>query len=173
MHELLVRNLMQRELVTLLREQSLPLAKEVMRLRRIRHLPVVDDQQRLVGLVTHRDLLGAQVSALSQLAEGDRDELQLCIPVARVMRTDVWSVAPDTPALEAARIMLDHGFGCLPVVENQRLVGLVTEADFLSLLLELFERERRKITAGGSSPRELPEELSELEAELVTTDETH
>lgn len=144
MREMLVKDLMTRSVVTLQREQSLPLAQELMRLRRIRHLPVVDADNRLVGLVTHRDLLGAQVSALSQLAEPDRAELQLVIPVAKIMRTNTWTVSPETPALEAARIMLDHGFGCLPVVRQQHLVGIITEADFLDLLLQVFERHREQ-----------------------------
>lgn len=144
MREMLVKDLMTQNVITLQREQSIPLAQELMRLRRIRHLPVVDEAGTLVGLVTHRDLLAAQVSALSQLTQRDREELQLFIPVAKIMRVNTWTVTPETPALEAARIMLDHGFGCLPVVRQQRLVGIVTEADFLDLLLDVFERHRQR-----------------------------
>lgn len=143
-HEVRVSALMSRELITLEREQSLPLAKELMRLKRVRHLPVVDHEGRLVGLVTHRDLLEAQVSALASLSDSDREELQLAVPVSRIMREQVWTVTPDTYALEAARIMRDHRYGCLPVVDDERLVGILTEADFLDLTLAVLDRDRAR-----------------------------
>lgn len=152
MAELIVSDLMTTDIVALLKEQSLPFAEELMRLERIRHLPVVDDDGHLVGLVTHRDLLGAQVSALTALDDEDKTDLELAVPVAKVMRTDVWTVAPDSPALEAAQIMLDHAFGCLPVVDQRVLVGIVTEADYLALLVRVLKRGRKEITAEWLAP---------------------
>lgn len=143
MHEVKVKHLMTRDVVTLDKEQSLPLAEELMRLNRIRHLPVVDGD-KLVGIVTHRDILSAQISALSDMNAEDRSELQLSVPVAKIMRTNTWSVTPDTPALEAAQIMLDHSFGCLPVVEHGHLLGIITEADFLSMAIDVLERDRQR-----------------------------
>jgi len=135
--EVRVREMMTRDVVTLSQGQSLPLASELMKLSRIRHLPVIDAEGRLVGLVTHRNLLDAQVSALTPLTEDERAEVQLRVPVSRVMRTDVWTVSPDATALSAARLMYDHRFGCVPVVEDdRRLVGIVTEADLVALLIE-------------------------------------
>jgi len=150
--ELIARDLMSTDVVSLLKEQSLPYAEELMRLERIRHLPVVDDDGHLVGIVTHRDLLGAQVSALTALDEEDKTDLELAVPVAKVMRTDVWTVASDTPALEAAQILLDHAFGCLPVVDDGVLVGILTEADFLELLVRVLKRGRKEITQEWLKP---------------------
>ena len=135
MREVLVSDLMTaEELVTLHRSESLPSAAELMKLARIRHLPVVDDHHRLVGLVTHRDVLAAQVGATSPLDDHERSELQLGVRVERIMRRQVWTVRPEQPALDAARLLHDLDFGCVPVVDGERkLVGLVTEADFLGL----------------------------------------
>ena len=140
--EATVDQLMTRKVVTLDSQQSVPLAGELMRLHRIRHIPVVRDKQ-LVGLVTHRDLLEAQISALTGLSQDYRSEAQLSIPVSKIMRTQLWTVTPETPALEAGQIMIDHAFGCLPVVRDGQLVGILTEADFLRLLLTIFAEHRQ------------------------------
>jgi CBS domain-containing membrane protein len=100
----------------------------------------VDGVGQLVGLVTHRDVMAAKISSLSPLSEDEKASLQEGIPVDRIMRTNVWSVSPETPALAAARLLRDHAFGCLPVVEGRVLVGIVTEADFLALLIDSLDR---------------------------------
>jgi CBS domain-containing membrane protein len=133
-HDLRVANVMTRKLLTLEPEQSLPLAESMMQMHHIRHLPVVDATGSLVGLVTHRDLLRASISALTPLSADERSTLQLVVPVARIMQTNVWTVSSDTLAVNAARIMRDHRIGCVPVVDAGRLVGIVTEADLLVLL---------------------------------------
>ncbi len=141
MREVLVGDVMTaEELVTLRRSESLPSAAELMKLARIRHLPVVDDQHRLVGLVTHRDVLAAQVGATSPLDDDERSELQLGVRVERIMHRQVWTVRPEQPALDAARLLRDLDFGCVPVVDGERkLIGIVTEADFLELAGRLFD----------------------------------
>jgi len=138
--ELRVANLMTREVYTLEATQSLPLADAVMALRRVRHIPVVDEEGRVVGLVTHRDLLAAKISALAPLSEDERSSLQLPVPISKIMRTNVWTIGPDALASAAARIMREHRFGCLPVVAEGRLVGIVTEADMLAIVTELLAR---------------------------------
>lgn len=134
---------MTRSVYTLTAMQSLPLAESMMGLLRVRHIPVVDDERRVVGLVTHRDLLAAKISALAPLSDAERSTLQLAIPVARVMRSDVWTIAPDALAVSAARIMREHRFGCLPVVDDGRLAGIITEADLLALVTDSLTLERR------------------------------
>jgi CBS domain-containing membrane protein len=102
--------------------------------------------ERLVGLVTHRDLLRAQAAVLASPYDPRHDE-SMTVPVTRIMRTNVWTVTPKTPLLEAARIVLDHKFGCLPVVEATRLVGIVTEVDFMRCLIDgLTTRREREDT---------------------------
>ena len=131
-----VADAMTRAVYTLKATQSLPLAEAMMGLARVRHVPVVDDDGHVVGLVTHRDLLAAKISTLAPLSEDERSTLQLSVPVSRVMRTEVWTIRSDALALTAARIMREHRYGCLPVVDDGRLVGIVTEADLLTLLTE-------------------------------------
>jgi CBS domain-containing membrane protein len=134
--EIRVRDLMTTALYTLHPEQSLPLADSIMERCGIRHIPVVDAGNALVGLVTHRDLLSAKISSLAPISDEDRSSLQLPVPVSRIMRTSVWTITPDTLAVTAARLMRDHRIGCLPVVEGRDLVGIVTEADLLALVTD-------------------------------------
>lgn len=129
-----VEDIMTRKVVTMQSDHSIHLAAGVMQLKHIRHLPVLDGD-RLVGLVTHRDLLRAQAVVLAAPYD-PRHDVSMTVPVTHVMRTNVWTVTPKTPLLEAARIVLDHKFGCLPVVEGTRLVGIVTEVDFMRCLVD-------------------------------------
>lgn len=129
-----VEQIMTRNVVSLQSDHSIHLAAGVMQLKRIRHLPVVDGE-RLVGLVTHRDLLRAQAAVLAGPWD-PRSDASLTVPITEIMRTNVWTVGPRTPLLEAARIVLDHKFGCLPVVDDGRLVGIVTEVDLIRCLVD-------------------------------------
>src|SRR5689334_8671246 len=123
MRSLKVAAIMTREVVALEIDHSVNLASGIMRMRHIRHLPVIEGDRRLVGLVTHRDLARAQAQLLAQPAADSLREDALSVPVLQIMRRNVWTVFPQTPVLEAARIMLDHRFGCLPVVDDDgRLV---------------------------------------------------
>jgi CBS domain-containing membrane protein len=140
-----VEDIMTRSVVTVQRDHSIHLAAGIMQLKHIRHLPVLEGD-RLVGLVTHRDLLRAQASVLAEPYD-PRLDISLTVPVTHIMRTNVWTVTPKTPLLEAARIVLDHRFGCLPVVEGGRLVGIVTEVDFMRRLVDgLTARREREDT---------------------------
>jgi CBS domain-containing membrane protein len=140
--EIHVADIMTRAVYTLTPTQSLPLAESMMGLHRVRHVPVVDAAGHLVGLVTHRDLLSAKISVLAPLSEDERSSLQLGVPVSRVMQTQVWTIAPDALAISAARIMREHQFGCLPVVDRGKLVGIVTEADLLALVTDSLSLDR-------------------------------
>ncbi|RME20048.1 MAG: CBS domain-containing protein [Deltaproteobacteria bacterium] len=138
MHRLSVKDIMSTNLVTLDRSESLDIAEKAMSYGRIRHLPVVENG-RLVGLVTHRDILRAQISSLAGVSPSERDEIETMVPVEKIMQRDVRTVTPDTPVLEAARIIRRNKIGCLPVVEDGRLVGIVTEADFIDLVIRALE----------------------------------
>lgn len=139
-----VRDLMTTEVFSVEEGQSISLAEEAMRQLRIRHVPVVTGDGRLLGLVTHRDLLAAKVSALAPLSEDERSSFELRFPVSRIMQRHVWSVGPDTPVLNAAKLLRDHRFGCLPVVENGYLVGIVSEADFLALITDTLDAAKER-----------------------------
>jgi CBS domain-containing membrane protein len=134
MESLRVRDLMTREVTTLKRNDRLTLADDVMRLGRIRHLPVLDDDgQELVGIVSQRDLFrGALAAALGYGQRAHRKVLDT-LAVKDVMSTDLVTTSPDTPLDQAARILMERKVGCLLVVENERLAGILTEGDFVAL----------------------------------------
>lgn len=140
--EIRVADLMTRSVYTLTSTQSLPLAESMMGLLHIRHIPVIDDSRKVVGLVTHRDLLSAKISTLAPLSDDERSSLQLAIPVSRVMITNVWTIASNALAINATRIMREHRLGCLPVVDDGELVGIITEADLLALVTDALALER-------------------------------
>jgi CBS domain-containing membrane protein len=141
MRTLKVGQLMSRQVVSLDRDDNIHLAMSVLRLNRIRHLPVVDAEGDFVGLVSHRDLVAAQADVLARPATTAE---AFSVPVARIMRVGVWTVHEDTALLEAARIMLDHKVGCLPVLQGKRLVGIITEADLLGAFIRHLERRRQR-----------------------------
>jgi CBS domain-containing protein len=133
MEALCVRDVMTAEVTTLLRNDKLTLADDIMRLGRIRHLPVLDENGQLAGIVTQRDLFrGALARALGY---GERAQRQLMdtLLVKEVMTSEVITTTPDTLLAEAALVLVEHKIGCLPVVEAGRLVGIITESDFVVL----------------------------------------
>lgn len=132
MSTVLVKHLMSSPVVSLFAEHTLPLAEDIMRFKHIRHLPVIDEAGHLVGLVSHRDLLRAQISTFTGLTDGQRRARQEDILVRQLMTRDLWTVNPETLASVAGQTMADHRYGCLPVVDAQHvLVGIITERDFL------------------------------------------
>ncbi|MBA3394393.1 MAG: CBS domain-containing protein [Deltaproteobacteria bacterium] len=140
MTPVLVSHIMSSPVVTFFAEQTLPHAEDVMRFKHHRHLPVVDDENRLVGLVTHRDLLRAQPSTLIGLSETERRARQADVRVDQIMERQVWTVSVDTLASVAGRTLLDHKYGCLPVVdEKRRIVGIVTERDYLRFAIKMLQ----------------------------------
>lgn len=141
MGQVYVRNIMSTNLVTLDEDESVDLAEKAMTYGRIRHLPVVDGE-RLVGLVTHRDILRAQVSSLVALTPEERTEIKTSVPVREIMRQEIRTITPGTTVLEAARVLKENKYGCLPVVEEGKLVGIVTEADFIDLVINALEQEQ-------------------------------
>lgn len=135
MKELKVRDVMTAEPTTLKRNDKLTLADDIMRLGRIRHLPVVDDDgQVLVGIVSQRDLFrDALAQALGYGKHAQRKILDT-LSVKEVMAGDVVTTTPDASLVAAAKLLAQRKIGCLPVVENGRLVGILTEGDFVALI---------------------------------------
>ncbi len=125
-----VREIMVKEVATLDINDELSLANDIMRLGRIRHLPVVDGT-RLAGIISERDLFRTSLAeALGYGTKASRD-LMKTLRIKDIMVTEVMIVSPETNLCDAVRIMVDKKIGCLPVVENERLVGLITETDIL------------------------------------------
>jgi CBS domain-containing protein len=99
--------------------------------RRVRHVPVEDDTGALVGMISHRDLV--RLFAQGRAAYCD------ALAVRDVMKTELVTVSPRTPTLEALKLMRERGIGCLPVIREGKLVGLLTAYDFLTVSTKLFE----------------------------------
>ena len=125
-----VREIMMGSPVTLEPDKTLDLANDIMMLGRIRHIPVVENG-RLVGLVSERDLIGTAANQIFGLKQKTRSALLKTFSIKDVMKTRVLTVEPDTAIREAARLMAAKKIGCLPVVTEGALIGLVTTTDIL------------------------------------------
>jgi CBS domain-containing protein len=131
-----VRDLMQRDVVTLAASDTLDLADDIMRLGRIRHLPVTSAGE-VVGILSQRDLFRAAISSLLQLDRSAEQAFLAKVPVRAMMTPAPVTVGPEESVRAAVRLMLERKIGCLPVVEDGRLVGLVSETDCLGHLEHL------------------------------------
>lgn len=132
----LVRDLMTSDVVTLERNEKLVVADDVMRLGRIRHLPIVDEEGGLVGIVSQRDLFhSGLMKALGYGSHAQHNVLDMLV-VKEAMKTDVVTIAPNTPLVDAAKLMFDRKIGCLVVLEGKKIAGILTEGDFVKLVAE-------------------------------------
>ncbi len=134
--EKLVGDVMTRKVVTVGQNDKLLAADGTMRLARIRHLPVVDDDGALSGILTQRDLF--QSGLLRALGYGShaRDQALGSLSVKEAMHNDVITTTPDTRLRDAARVMLEKQIGCLVVLDGKAICGILTEGDFVKLALE-------------------------------------
>ncbi len=132
-----VADIMTERVIYLREEDNLTIISEGMQRYHLRHLPVVSGD-RLIGIISHRDLLRLAVSSIEvNTPEGKvrQETIDKKTFVATVMTRDPVTVSPDTPIWEAAEIIVNNKFGCLPVVdEDSNLVGIVTEHDFVKTL---------------------------------------
>jgi CBS domain-containing protein len=125
-----VKEVMIKEVATLDVNDELSLANDIMRLGRIRHLPVVDGT-RLAGIISERDLFRSSLAqALGYGGPASRD-LMKTLHIKDIMVKQVTTISPDAKLCDAIRLMMDKKIGCLPVVEDDRLVGLITETDIM------------------------------------------
>ena len=129
-----VGQFMSTDLFTVRPDDLVDLAASVMDWRHIRHVPVEDEAGRLVGLVSHRDLLRL-------LARGVTEQSNAPVAVRQIMKPDPVTITPDTPTLDAIALMRGRRVGCLPVVEAGTLVGIVTAQDFLIASARLFDQQ--------------------------------
>ncbi|HEY6659927.1 MAG TPA: CBS domain-containing protein [Pyrinomonadaceae bacterium] len=136
-----VGQFMSTDLFTVSPDDLIDLAASVMDWRHIRHVPVEDREGRLVGLVTHRGLLRMMINSASGNSK--------LTTVREIMVEDPVTVSPSTSSLEAMEIMRKNRVGCLPVVEGNQLVGIITSYDFLEATAKLFQQH---LTATAGLP---------------------
>jgi CBS domain-containing protein len=115
------------------------LAVSLMDWEHVRHVPVEDDDGRLVGILSHRRILRLIGKRSREGAQGST----ATVPVEAIMKPDPLHVPPETPTLDAIQIMKEHRVGCLPIVENDRLVGIITERDLVDVAARLLEESLR------------------------------
>jgi CBS domain-containing protein len=127
----LVRDFMTSNVATLGQNETLQTADDLMRLGRIRHLPVVDGDGLLAGIVTQRDLFHSGL--LRALGYGSHAKTKALegLVVKEAMRNEVVTTTPDTPLADAARTMFERKIGCLVVLDDQKIAGILTESDFV------------------------------------------
>jgi len=134
-----VRDCMSSPPVTITPDTPFQDALKLMRERRFRRLPVVDNRDRLVGIVSERDLLYASPSPATSLSVWELNYLLSQLEVRELMTEDVITTTPDTPIEDAAYLMADNKIGGLPVVdENKHVVGVITETDIFKTFVEMF-----------------------------------
>jgi len=148
-----VGQFMSTDLFTLRPTDLVDLAASLMDWRHIRHVPVEDEKGHLVGLVTHRGLLRL-------LSHGSIAPDGTSMTVREIMKPNPTTVTSTTPTLEAIEIMRRSGIGCLPVVDDNRLVGILTSYDFLTATASLFKQhlaasarpfDKEKVVRGASA----------------------
>lgn len=130
-----VRDIMAKEVATLNVDDELSLAEDIMHLGRIRHLPVMDGE-KLVGIISERDLFKASLASVIDYDYQIKRDYMKTVVIKEVMQTSLITISPEASVKEAVQLMLQHKIGCLPVVEGERMVGLVTETDILRYYLE-------------------------------------
>jgi acetoin utilization protein AcuB len=160
---MLVRERMSRQPVTIAAGTPITEALRVMRQNQVRRLPVVDASGGLVGIVSEKDLLYASPSPATSLSIYEMHDLLTRLQVDEVMTAEVVTVAPNALLEEAARIMADNKIGGLPVVDGNRLVGIITETDLFKVFLELLGAREQ----GLRLTVEIPERKGEM-ARLTT-----
>jgi len=150
MQTLYVRDLMTADPHTMQPDDDVAELWDLMDSMHFRHVPIVDKAGDLVGLVSNRDLLRSTLSDKNELPVSLQYDLLRTVKVNEVMTTAIETVDPDTPLDEAADIMLENKFGCLPVVEGTELVGILTESDFVRFVTEGLKHRSDKRAASRS-----------------------
>jgi len=140
-----VKDLMRTNVVSLRVGDTLGVAEDIMSMGRIRHLPVVDEENCLVGILSQRDLFRASVSSVLGFDRSKEHEWMGRIRVRDIMTKQVVTVDPEAGVSEAVDKFVSEKFGCLPVTDKQgKLIGLLTETDCLRCFRDLLKMGKFK-----------------------------
>ena len=132
-----VEQFMLTDLFTVQEDEPVDLVANLMDWGRIRHVPVEDYEHHLVGLVSYRGVLRV-------LARGAHENRDTPLPVSSIMKRDLVTVTPETESLVAIELMKKNKIACLPVVKNGRLVGVITEDEFMDIAAELLSQKLKE-----------------------------
>jgi len=134
---MLVGDRMSKPVITIHPETSMKDALELMEREHVHRLPVVDKKGKLVGIISERELYKEYPSEATTLSVWELNYLLKEITIEKLMTRDVTTVTEDTPLEEAARIMVDKDFSGIPVVRDDKVVGMITETDLFKIFLEM------------------------------------
>ena len=135
---MIIERRMTRNPVTATPDMSIAEASNLMKQEKVHRLPVLDKEKRLVGIITEKDILYATPSPASSLSIHEMAYLLSKLTVKKLMSKNVVTITKDTTVEEAARMMVDQDLSSLPVLEGDKLIGIVTKSDMFKILLELF-----------------------------------
>lgn len=139
-----VKDVMTDVVETLQVGDTLAFARRQIERGQVHHLPVVDGDERVIGLITYHRILEAWIGHghpdTKSVGQNAKD-----IPVGTIMERDVLTVDAETSAAEAARLLSNNKFGSLPVTKDEKLVGIVTAADFMRVALRYLERDLHQL----------------------------
>jgi acetoin utilization protein AcuB len=136
--EMIIERRMTRNPVTATPEMSVAEASALMKREKVHRLPVLDKDRKLVGIISEKDILYASPSPVSTLSIHEMAYLLSQLTVKKLMTRDVVTITKDTTVEEAARLMVDQDLSSLPVLEDGKLIGIVSKSDLFKILLELF-----------------------------------
>ena len=135
---MIIERRMTRNPVTATPDMSIAEASNLMKQEKVHRLPVLDREKHLVGIITEKDILYATPSPASSLSIHEMAYLLSKLTVKKLMSKNVVTITKDTTVEEAARMMVDQDLSSLPVLEGDKLIGIVTKSDMFKILLELF-----------------------------------
>ncbi|MCK9286193.1 MAG: CBS domain-containing protein [Sphaerochaetaceae bacterium] len=135
---MIIERRMTRNPVTATPDMSVAEASALMKREKVHRLPVLDKDKKLVGIISEKDILYASPSPVSTLSIHEMAYLLSQLTVKKLMTRDVVTIDKDTTVEEAARLMVDQDLSSLPVLENGKLIGIVSKSDLFKILLELF-----------------------------------
>ena len=159
-----VRDIMQEKIVTIGAGDTLSTVEDIMTLGRVRHMPVVR-RGVLIGVVSERDLLRASLSTLTEFGMEERRAFLQVVEITRVMSAPAIVISPDATVEEAARVLAEKKIGCLPVLDDGVLVGMVTETD----VLRYFAGAQLPRSVGAPESVDAPESKPESSPESFQT----
>ena len=135
---MIIERRMTKNPVTIYPEASVVEASDLMKKEKVHRLPVLDKDKNLGGVISEKDILFATPSPASSLSIHEMAYLLSKLTVKKIMSKNPVTISKDTPVEEAARLMVDQDLSCLPVVEDGKLIGIVSKSDMFKILLELF-----------------------------------
>lgn len=171
---MLVKERMSTPVITIYPDASMQEALDLMRKEHIRRIPVVDKRGLLIGIITSADLDKASPSEATTLSVWEIRDLISRVRVDKIMTRDVIAIADDTPIEEAARVMADSKVSGLPVIHDDKLVGLITETDLFKIFLEMFGARYPGVRISVEVPRapgqiaKITKDIFELGGDIVS-----